>query len=87
MKDNNEKFIIFYKYLVIEYLVPNSGKLYHHKIKIRELKSDSDKEKVLKQIKRRHEMYLTKIADKQLLSNQSKCNRIYFKNHYFYKKV
>ncbi|EAR83112.2 hypothetical protein TTHERM_01016150 (macronuclear) [Tetrahymena thermophila SB210] len=53
--------------IIIEYLVPKTGKLYHHKIKIRELKADSNKEKVLKQIKRRHEIYLIKIPDRQLL--------------------
>ena len=55
--------------LVLEYLVPSTGKLYHHKMKLRELTKSSDPYQYLEHIKRRHALYLStsKISDEQII--------------------
>ena len=52
----------------MEYLVPSSGKLYHHKIKISDLQHNSDSTTVLENLKKRHSQYFTdnKISDSQI---------------------
>lgn len=55
--------------IVLEYLVPSTGKLYHHRMKLRDLTSSSDPYQFLEQIKRRHSLYLntSKVSDDQLI--------------------
>jgi len=54
--------------IIVEYLVPSSGKLYHHKLKIANLKADSDTYSTLEAIKKKHPQYFggNKIADNQI---------------------
>lgn len=55
--------------IVLEYLVPSTGKLYHHRMKLRDLSKNSDPYQFLDQIKRRHALYLntSKVSDEQIL--------------------
>jgi centrosomal protein CEP19 len=55
--------------IVLEYLVPSTGKLYHHKMKLRDLTKSSDPYHYLEHIKRRHALYLStsKVSDEQIL--------------------
>jgi centrosomal protein CEP19 len=48
--------------VVLEYLVPSTGKLYHHKMKLRQLKGDTKTEEVIDYLRKRHPLYF--IADK-----------------------
>ena len=43
--------------LVLEYLVPSTGKLYHHKMKLRSLRTDSRTEDMVDYLKKRHPLY------------------------------
>ena len=55
--------------IILEYLVPSSGKLYHHKIKLYNLKIDSNIAEVMKEIYEKHYQYLDnkKISPNQIL--------------------
>ena len=57
--------------IVLEYLVPSCGKLYHHKIKLNKLKPESNLQEVMKEIYDKHYMYLDnkKIRPTQIVSN------------------
>jgi centrosomal protein CEP19 len=44
--------------LVLEYLVPSSGKLYHHKIRLHKIKLDGDLQQIMKEIYEKHYNYL-----------------------------
>jgi len=54
--------------IIVEYLVPSSGKLYHHKVKIPHLNADSDTLDTLDILKKKHSQYFggNKIADNQI---------------------
>jgi len=56
---------------VVEYLVPSSGKLYHHKMKILNLRPTSNSEDVLESLQKKHPTYFSgnKLNDEQILSN------------------
>ena len=43
--------------IVLEYLVPSTGKLYHHKMKLRHLKADSDVDEMMDYLEKRHPLY------------------------------
>lgn len=43
--------------IVLEYLVPSTGKLYHHKMKLRQITGDSDPEEMLQYLEKRHPLY------------------------------
>mmetsp|Transcript_42576 Transcript_42576/g.40833 ORF Transcript_42576/g.40833 Transcript_42576/m.40833 type:complete len:141 (-) Transcript_42576:623-1045(-) len=45
--------------IILEYLVPSTGKLYHHKMKLRQLKGDSDTNEMIEYLKKRHPLYFT----------------------------
>ena len=49
-------------FIVLEYLVPSTGKLYHHKMKLKQLKAETSTEEVIEYLKKRHPLYF--IADK-----------------------
>jgi hypothetical protein len=68
----------FTRVLVLEYLVPSTGKLYHHKMKLRQLKGDSDTDEMLEYLQKRHSLYFTtqKVTDKQITDL---INRLKFK--------
>eukprot|EP01022_Parablepharisma_sp_SALTPOND_P033004 TRINITY_DN88025_c1_g1_i1.p4 TRINITY_DN88025_c1_g1~~TRINITY_DN88025_c1_g1_i1.p4 ORF type:complete len:198 (+),score=31.81 TRINITY_DN88025_c1_g1_i1:2250-2843(+) len=44
--------------IVLEYLVPSSGKLFHHKMKLRHVQQDSNIEGVVGELMKKHEIYL-----------------------------
>jgi len=54
--------------IIMEYLVPSSGKLYHHKMKIPLLASDSDTHSVLDTLKKKNTQYFAtnKISEVQI---------------------
>ena len=43
--------------IVLEYLVPSTGKLYHHKMKLRSATGDSDPNELLSYLEKRHPLY------------------------------
>jgi centrosomal protein CEP19 len=45
--------------IVIEYLVPSTGKLYHHKMRMRQLTADSDIDQMVDYLEKRHPLYFT----------------------------
>ena len=44
--------------IILEYLVPSTGKLFHHKMRIRNLKAESDIEEIVAGIIKKHAVYL-----------------------------
>jgi centrosomal protein CEP19 len=56
--------------IVMEYLVPSSGKLYHHKMKVNNLESNSNTSDILDELKDNHYQYFAtnKISDVQMNS-------------------
>ncbi len=54
--------------IVLEYLVPSSGKLFHHKMKLRHVQPSSDVPSVVSELMKRHEMYLqsSRISETQI---------------------
>lgn len=65
-------------YIVLEYLVPSTGKLYHHKMKLRQLKAETSTEEVLEYLRKRHPLYFVanKISTEQI---HDLVNRLKFK--------
>ena len=51
--------------IILEYLVPSTGKLYHHKMRLRKLNPTHDPQEILKHLRARHSMYVNhnKIGD------------------------
>jgi centrosomal protein CEP19 len=43
--------------IIVEYLVPSTGKLYHHKMKITELTASSDTDEVIESLRAKHATY------------------------------
>jgi len=43
--------------IVLEYLVPSTGKLYHHKMKLRQITGESDPDEMLSYLEKRHPLY------------------------------
>ncbi len=64
--------------IVIEYLVPSSGKLYHHKIRLNNLKNDSNLQDVIKEIYEKHYVYLDnkKINPSQIVKLVEKLSNV-----------
>jgi centrosomal protein CEP19 len=56
--------------IIIEYLTPSTGKLYHHKMKINRLQHESDINQIMNEIYEKHMIYLDarKIKPTQILS-------------------
>jgi len=54
--------------IIMEYLVPSSGKLYHHKMRVHDISYDSDTSDVLSNLKDKHYQYFlgNKISDPQM---------------------
>lgn len=57
-------------FLVLEYLVPSTGKLYHHKMKLRNLTGDSKPDEMLLYLEKRHPLYFhqRKLSKPQVLN-------------------
>jgi len=55
---------------VLEYLLSSTGKLYHHKIKLPKLKSDSNVQDFMREIYEKNYMYLDskKVNPEQIFS-------------------
>lgn len=51
------KFNGFNSFKVLEYLVPSTGKLYHHKMKLRRLTGKSTVKEAMNYLKKRHPLY------------------------------
>jgi len=47
--------------LVLEYLEPSSGKLYHHKIRLGKIKENDQPKDVYERIEKKHHKYLGNI--------------------------
>ncbi len=64
--------------IVLEYLVPSTGKLYHHKMKLRQLKAETSTEEVIEYLRKRHPLYFiaNKISNEQI---NDLVNRLKFK--------
>jgi len=43
--------------IVLEYLVQSTGKLYHHKMRLRQLRADSNIEEMMQYLEKRHPLY------------------------------
>jgi centrosomal protein CEP19 len=56
--------------IVMEYLVPSTGKLYHHKIRLNKLNKDTKSEEAMREIYEKHSAYLDnkKVYPQQMLS-------------------
>lgn len=56
--------------IIMEYKVPSTNKLYHHKIKLPKLKKDSNIEDVIKEVYEKHKIYLdsNKINEDQIIN-------------------
>jgi len=54
--------------IIMEYLVPSSGKLYHHKMKLRDLQHDTDTFDAIEALKKKHFQYFmgNKISESQI---------------------
>ena len=65
--------MVNYLLLVLEYLIPSSGKLYHHKIKMPQLKSDSDTMETIEAVKKKHHNYFAgnKVSESQIKSKKT----------------
>ena len=63
----------------MEYLVPSSGKLYHHKIRLNKLNKDSKIEEVMREVYEKHSHYLD--------SKKINPNQIKSKINFFLKKI
>jgi len=54
--------------IILEYLIPSSGKLYHHKLKMPQLKWDSDTMETLEYLQKKHSQYFlgNKVSEPQI---------------------
>ena len=43
--------------IVLEYMVPSTGKLYHHKMRLRALTKDMEIDDMMKYLEKRHPLY------------------------------
>jgi CEP19-like protein len=64
--------------VILEYLVPSTGKLYHHKMKLRQLKAETPTNEVIEYLRKRHPLYFiaNKISEEQITDL---INRLKFK--------
>jgi len=55
--------------IVLEYLVPSTGKLYHHKMRLRNLKHDSSIDEMMQYLEKRHPLYFMnrKLSKEQII--------------------
>ena len=55
--------------IIIEYLAPSTGKLYHHKMRLHKFKKEKNNAEIIKELYERHQVYLDKkkISSEQLV--------------------
>ena len=55
--------------IIIEYLAPSTGKLYHHKMRLHKFKKEKNNAEIIKELYERHQVYLDKkkVSSEQLL--------------------
>ena len=55
--------------IIIEYLAPSTGKLYHHKMRLHKFTKEKNNAEVMKELYERHQVYLDKkkVSSEQLL--------------------
>ena len=55
--------------IVIEYLAPSTGKLYHHKMRLHKFKKEKNNAEIIKELYERHQIYLDKkkVSSEQLV--------------------
>ena len=53
--------------IIIEYLAPSTGKLYHHKMRLHKFKKEKNNAEIIKELYERHQVYLDK---KKISSDQ-----------------
>ena len=55
--------------IVIEYLAPSTGKLYHHKMRLHKFKKEKNNAEIIKELYERHQIYLDKkkVSSEQLI--------------------
>ena len=55
--------------IIIEYLAPSTGKLYHHKMRLHKFTKDKSNAEVMKELYERHQVYLDKkkVSSEQLI--------------------
>jgi centrosomal protein CEP19 len=55
--------------IVIEYLAPSTGKLYHHKMRLHKFKKEKNNGEIIKELYERHQVYLDKkkVSSEQLI--------------------
>jgi len=55
--------------IVIEYLAPSTGKLYHHKMRLHKFRKDKNNAEIIKELYERHQIYLDKkkVSSEQLI--------------------
>jgi hypothetical protein len=56
--------------IIIEYLVPSTGKLYHHKMKLNKIQFESEVNQIMQELYDKHMIYLDarKIKTTQIMS-------------------
>eukprot|EP00357_Protocruzia_adherens_P011615 CAMPEP_0115008548 /NCGR_PEP_ID=MMETSP0216-20121206/22001_1 /TAXON_ID=223996 /ORGANISM="Protocruzia adherens, Strain Boccale" /LENGTH=466 /DNA_ID=CAMNT_0002376023 /DNA_START=119 /DNA_END=1519 /DNA_ORIENTATION=- len=78
-----KRFALQYKppTIILEYLVPSSGKLYHHKMRLRHMTAKSDPNEMIDYLYSKHSMYLheKKVAEQQLAKLVNNLKRELFK--------
>ncbi len=55
--------------IIIEYLAPSTGKLYHHKMRLHKFRKDKNNAEIIKELYERHQIYLDKkkVSSEQLI--------------------
>jgi hypothetical protein len=55
--------------IIIEYLAPSTGKLYHHKMRLHKFRKDKNNAEIIKELYERHQIYLDKkkVSSEQLV--------------------
>ena len=55
--------------IIIEYLAPSTGKLYHHKMRLHKFKKEKNNAEIIKELYERHQVYLDKkkVSSEQLI--------------------
>ena len=63
----------------MEYMVPSSGKLYHHKIRLPKINIETKSEDTMREVYEKHSAYLDnkKINPTQMLSNLNNTKKLF----------
>ena len=58
--------------IIIEYLAPSTGKLYHHKMRLHKFKKEKNNAEIIKELYERHQVYLDKKKVDVVIANNKK---------------